>query len=234
MMETVSRLKVNRRYESAACAWCGDALRLGEDGAVCEACEAPHHARCWDEHNGCGQAGCVNAPLRQVEAPADFEELSAAYDIRCPHCRKPLPPHLRKQLLAGTLVCPGCNIFTTPSGLFEGERETDPEARDAFWLGLAGLVVPPILNVVFLASNMKSPGIFGWLPLVISIRCGWSALKKGGAAKDRIAGDQTLKGRGLATAGQFLGGAALIVPVLGTAALILIIMNGGGDDIFRP
>jgi hypothetical protein len=219
MTGTVRRLKVNRRYTASACAWCGDALSLGEDGAVCEACEGVHHALCWNEHNGCGQADCVNAPLRQVAAPALLEEQLSAGEMRCLHCRK--------LLRAGTVKCSGCQRYTTPSGLYEGERKTDGEARDAFWLGLIALVIPPVLNALFIASDFKLTGIANWIPLIIGVRCGWSAIKKGRAAKSRVANNQTLKGAGLATAGQILGGTALALPVLSIVILVLVIVNGG-------
>src|SRR5882724_9164910 len=95
MAEAVRRLKINKRYESSACPWCGDRLVLGEDGAVCEACETAHHARCWDKENGCGgDPTCVNRPLQQIpDAPEQKKE--------------------RKRLAPGESVCPTCGDVVT-------------------------------------------------------------------------------------------------------------------------
>ncbi|HEX8456646.1 MAG TPA: RING finger protein [Pyrinomonadaceae bacterium] len=219
MTGMVRRLKINKRYATAACAWCGDALALAEDGVVCEACETPHHARCWDERNGCGQTSCINAPLRQDPTASVWEEQSPLHEMPCPHCRKSLP--------VGTSRCPDCQRFTTPSGLYEGERKTSGEARDAFFLGLFGVFVPPILNLVFMNSSFQSAGVAKWLPLFIGLRCGWNAIQKAGVAKIQISNDQTLKGAGLATAAKVLGCIALALPVLGIVIFILVLMNGG-------
>jgi hypothetical protein len=216
MTDSVRRLKINKRYESIACAWCGDALTVGEDGAVCEACESPHHARCWDKENGCGQRVCINAPLRQDPDPPILDEQLSANEMRCPHCGKLLP--------ARTTRCSGCQRFTTPSGLYEGELKTAPLAREAFLLSLVAVFVPPILNIMFYAGNIRAGGI---IPLIIGLRCGWSARKKAEVAKSQIANDQTLKGRGLAIAAQILGGIALALPVLGIVFVILLIASGG-------
>lgn len=204
------RLKINRRYQSSVCSWCGDMLMLGEDGAVCEACERPHHARCWDKENGCGQAECINAPLRQeLDIPVSEEQLAES-EMLCPHCRKLLP--------AGTISCSACQQFTTLSGLYEGERTTAPEARDAFLLGTVSAFVPPVLNLALYSANFKAGG---WIPLIIGVRCGWSAVKKSRIAQNQIARDQTLKGVGLAKAAKVLGVIGLALPIAGVVFVIM-------------
>lgn len=220
MTGVVRKLKINKRYASSACPWCGDMLALGEEGAVCEACEAPHHTRCWDKENGCGQSDCINAPLRQDLEVRDLESEPAANEMHCPHCRK--------LLRVGTIKCSGCLRFTTASGLFEGAQKTAEEASEAFMLGIASVVVPPLLNLsfVFFGGNYKSSS-WSWIPLLIAIRCGWSAMKKGGQAKGEIAVNQTLKGRGLAIAAQILGGIGVALPVLGLLMFVLLLFAGG-------
>ncbi|HEV7374102.1 MAG TPA: RING finger protein [Pyrinomonadaceae bacterium] len=83
MAETVKRLKINKLLASQPCMHCGDELLLGEAGAVCEACESPHHERCWDEKNGCGNKECINAPLAML--PGMLQPLRPG-ESRCPSC----------------------------------------------------------------------------------------------------------------------------------------------------
>ena len=131
MPETVRRLKVNRRYEGMACRWCGDALLIGQDGAICEACESPHHAGCWDRHNGCNGESCVNRPLQQLPPEVAPKET------------KPL-----RELRPGENVCPSCGDIVSgfcfrcsqaPEGEYTGEKLTAPEAKAALKYAIIGL-----------------------------------------------------------------------------------------------
>lgn len=130
MSETVRRLKINRLYEGSPCTWCGDALAVGDDGAICEACESPHHARCWDQHNGCNGPSCVNRPLQQLQ------------DV-VPDNTKPSP-----KLNPGETVCPSCGDVVSgfcfrcgqsSIGEFTGEKVTSPDAKDAMKYAIIGL-----------------------------------------------------------------------------------------------
>ena len=132
MSETVRRLKVNKRYEGVACRWCGDLLVLGEDGALCEACESPHHARCWDQQNGCnGDPSCVNRPLQQLAGVA-------------PAATRPM-----HQLNPGESFCPTCGDIVSGvcfrcrqpivGGEYSGVKETAPEAKEALRFAIIGL-----------------------------------------------------------------------------------------------
>lgn len=141
MAETARRLKINKRYAGLACCWCGDALELGEDGAVCEACESPHHARCWDKENGCnGAPDCVNKPLRQLPDAV----LSA---------QKPTRP-----LLVGESVCASCGDIVlgfchrcsqlgVSSEPYTGITETAPLATEAIKYAIAGFLCCGIFGV---------------------------------------------------------------------------------------
>jgi len=135
----VRRLKVNKRFESHPCGWCGNALALGDDGAVCEACDTPHHAAHWDEHNGCSRLGCVNAPLKQEAlAPAEEEELFPPESMRCPHCKK--------LIAAGTQLCPICNMVTSPDGIYHGPKTLAPDAKKALTSAIISIFIcAPIL-----------------------------------------------------------------------------------------
>ena|SRR5215207_5482307 len=130
MSETVRRLKVNRRYEGAACRWCGDALTIGEDGAICEVCESPHHALCWDKQNGCNGDSCVNRPLQQLANVA-------------PVATTPL-----RELKPGESVCPSCGDIVSgfcfrcsqaPEGEYTGEKRTVSEAKEALKYAIIGI-----------------------------------------------------------------------------------------------
>jgi hypothetical protein len=133
MIGTVRRLKINRVYEGEACRWCGQTLALGEDGAICENCHSPHHARCWDQQNGCnGDASCVNRPLQQLAG------VSPAAPAR--------PP---RQLNPGESFCPTCGDVVTGvcfrcrqpvmGGEYTGVKETAPEAKEALRYAIIGL-----------------------------------------------------------------------------------------------
>jgi hypothetical protein len=190
---------------------------LGEDGAICEACESPHHAECWDKDNGCGQPDCINAPLRQDLDTSVLEKELATNEMQCPHCRKLLP--------ATAVICSGCQRITTPSGVYEGPQKLAPEVQGAFMLGIASLVVPLILNLIF-SSGTNKPTLGSAVPLIIGINCGLSALKKAGTAKLNISKDPSLKGRGLAIAAQILGGLGVGFQVLGFLFLFLVLFFG--------
>lgn len=133
MSETVRRLKINKRYEGLLCRWCHDSLILGEDGAICEACESPHHVRCWDQHNGCnGDPSCVNRPLQQLAgvataaAPRPVRQLSPGESF-CPSC--------------GDIVYGVCFRCRQPvaSGEYTGVKQTAPEAKEALKYAIIGL-----------------------------------------------------------------------------------------------
>jgi hypothetical protein len=216
MTGTVRRLKINRRHESFACAWCGDALGLGVDGAICEACESPHHAGCWDQENGCGRAGCINTPLRQATEGLEAEEELSVDTIRCPHCRKVLP--------AKTIVCSGCQRITTESGLYDGPRKTAPEAITALMLGITSLVVPPILGLGFYSAGVRLAGL-GAVPVIIGFNCGASAIRKAIVAKSQITNDPSLKGLGVTIAAEILGGIGIAFQVLGVIVLFMALFS---------
>ena len=133
MSETVRRLKINKRYEGSPCQWCGDLLLLGEDGAICAACENPFHARCWDRENGCNNPGCVNRPLQQLK---DVAPVGVA--------AKPTRP-----LSPGEMICPTCGDVVSGGYCFRcrnlsavdytGPKETLPEAKEALKFAIIGI-----------------------------------------------------------------------------------------------
>lgn len=189
MAEIVKRLKINKLLASQPCAHCGDELLLGEPGVVCEACESPHHERCWDEKNGCGNKECINAPLTVLPGmPAPvrtvYETTLRPGESRCPSCGD----------IVDNQFCMQCNqpIFSdgtyVPSTRGPGAFVTTraPEAGEAIKYAIIGLFC---LGFIF----------------------GFMAIRSGGKAREQIARNPSLDGAGLATFAQVLGGLEIML-----------------------
>lgn len=180
-MEARRTLKANLKLEHKPCGWCAVPLELGEDAAVCTACEKEHHLRCWDGKAGCATEGCANAPLRQLEPAAAAPRAAAALSpgmMRCPHCQAPLPE--------GTVVCNRCRGITSPDGVYHGPMVNAPGAQAALVYGILGLFICGV--------------IFG--PLAIS---------KSNEAKRAMVENPTFGGGGMAQAGAVLGYIDIVV-----------------------
>lgn len=196
-MEAVRKLKANLRMAGKPCGWCQGVLKLGDDAALCSACEKEHHGPCWDSNAGCSTASCANAPLRRLDgpaastgalfpqgslaasAPAPFSQDSAL--TSCPTCRAPI--------MIGALFCPKCKAILSPDGLYHGTKANAPGAVAALVYGLVGLVFCQII-------------------------LGPVAIAKASSAKKAMADDPTLGGDGLATAGMVLGIVDIVVFVI--------------------
>jgi hypothetical protein len=181
MSETVRRMKANKKYEGTVCGWCNNALQLGEDIVVCQACERAHHASCWDEHDGCSNKSCVNAPFKKVEdvaaKEAEAQKPLAPYEMICPHCKS--------RIRAGSERCPVCHRFTSPDGLYHGPTELCSKARNALIAGIVGLF------------------LFGFILGIV-------AITQARSAKEMIRSDYRLHGMGVATAAEVVGWIALV------------------------
>lgn len=46
----------------ASCPFCHFPIKAGTAVHACERCEAPHHAECWTENQGCAVTGCAAGP----------------------------------------------------------------------------------------------------------------------------------------------------------------------------
>src|ERR1051325_1548964 len=177
MTGTVRLLKINKRLEGKPVSTCVDALILGEDGAICEACDSPHHALCWNESDGCGNKGCVNAPPDMI--PTVEEERLRSDEKRCPFCKK--------IIYIEADVCRHCNQIVSDDGNYHGPGTTVGEAKLSLYYGIGALLITCLAPI-----------------------CGPLAIKEGWQAKKRISRDVTLSGKGLATAGQIMGGLGLL------------------------
>jgi hypothetical protein len=206
MSDAARVFKANRKVEGKLCGWCHAGLALGEEVAVCTACELEHHSRCWDGSAGCSNASCVNAPLTRLDQGASAGATGAAPSLgqrfsafpsgraaspgnmRCPGCSCEVP--------IGAPICNVCNTITSPDGLYHGPKTNAPGATASLVYGLIGLV---FCGVVF----------------------GILAITKAQSAKRLIESDPRYEGGGLATAGFVLGIIDLIA-----FALILFLRVG--------
>jgi len=187
-MEAVRTLKANLKLEGKPCGWCQAPLKLGDNTAVCTACEATHHQGCWDTKAGCATQGCTSAPLRRLDVAPAAGAVAAAASLPAGFTpgATPLAPGMMScprcglTITIGTPLCPACRAITSPDGLYHGPKTNAPGAVASLVLGIIGLVFCQI--------------VLG--PLAI-----WQASK----AREAMAGDPSLGGEGLATAGKVLG-----------------------------
>jgi len=197
-MEDVRKLKANLKIQDKPCGWCQSALQLGDDAALCNACSKEHHARCWESNAGCSTAGCASAPLRRLDSPA-LAEAGSPFPVAA---SIPLSqglgtgymacPRCRAEVMVGSLICPACKMITSPDGIYHGPKTNAPGAVQALVFGIIGLVFCQIV-------------------------LGPLAIAKASAAKKAMAGDPSLGGDGLATAGMVLG-------IVDLALFLIIIM----------
>ena len=175
-MEASRNLKVNLKLEGQTCIACKTALKLADDASICTACEANHHARCWTSYGGCATKGCVNAPLRRMDAPV----------YATPAAPPPLPPGMvhcrscRNVIRDFDPMCPYCRVITSPDGIYHGPKTNAPGAVQSMVFGIIGLLSCGV--------------VFG--PLAIS---------RSSSAKREIAMNPMYGGGGYATAGMVLG-----------------------------
>jgi len=210
-MEAARTLKANLKLDGKPCGWCQVALRLGDDAAVCNACEKEHHGRCWESNAGCSTAGCVSAPLRRLDnppapqapqygapqglpyggapaygAPQGYGGAPQGYGVPMAPPGYMTCPNCRIAIMIGSQICPACRAITSPDGIYHGPKVNAPGAVASLVLGIIGLVFCQII-------------------------LGPIAIVKANAAKRAMASDPTLGGEGLATAGLVLGIVDLIV-----------------------
>jgi hypothetical protein len=204
-MEAVRTLKANLKLEGKPCGWCDAGLVLGDDAAVCTACDKEHHRECWDTKAGCSTRGCPSAPLRRLDAAAAAGGPASPFAAGVASGAPAAPalasgmmacPRCQLALASGTLLCPGCRAITSPDGLYHGPKINAPGAVKSLVLGIVGLFVCGV--------------ILG--PLAIS---------QANKAKQAMASDPRYGGEGLATAGTVLG----IIAIVGFVVVMLTRMT---------
>jgi hypothetical protein len=135
MAEAARALKANPKIAGQPCGWCSEALALGDEAKLCAECQSVHHARCWDGSAGCSKAGCVNAPLKQLDAgqlPAPPPVVPPGY-VACPACRATVMD------IDG--LCPRCNAVLSADGVYHGEQVYAPGAVGALLWAIVGLFI---------------------------------------------------------------------------------------------
>jgi hypothetical protein len=222
-MEAVRMLKANMKLDGKPCGWCQAALRLGEDAAVCTACEREHHARCWESQAGCSTQGCANAPLRRLDGPGQAPR--AQYPQGAPYAPgSPFPQG------GGAPYAPmgspypqgGGAPYGAQGGLPPGYMSC-PSCRSAIMVGAQ--ICPACRAItspdgIYHGPKINAPGatqalVYGLIGLVFcGVILGPVAISKAGAAKRAMASDPTLGGEGMATAGMVLGIVDLVLFVV--------------------
>jgi len=207
-MEAVRNLKVNLKLEGKPCRACQVPLKLAEDASVCTSCEGEHHTHCWESKGGCATPGCVNAPLKRLDAPAQQGYapggLPAGY---APAGFAPAPgpalaagmmhcPSCRNVITMGSPLCPFCNAITSPDGIYHGPKVNAPGAVQSLVYGIIGLFICGII-------------------------AGPVAISKSNQAKREIASNPMYTGEGLATAGMIIG----ILDIIAWAIIVMMRMS---------
>ena len=205
-MEAARTLKANLKLEGKPCGWCLAGLVLGDDAAVCTACEKEHHRACWDAKAGCSTQGCASAPLPRLDAAAARPGAPASpFPTGVPASLPPgmmICPRCTLMLTMGTPVCPGCRAITSPDGLYHGPKINAPGAVASLVLGIIGIVFCGI--------------VLG--PLAI-----WQA----SSARRAIDSDPMYGGGGMATAGKVLGIISVVLGGLWFISFLVGLSSGG-------
>lgn len=152
MSESTRRMKANKAMEGKPCRACEQPMAFAVDAVLCTACQAVHHADCWDRAGGCATVGCENAPLKKLDAePAAGAGKAVARDREeCPHCGK--------LIRVNAAFCPFCRKATTPDGIYRGVTTTAPGAVPALVFGILGFICSPITATVAIVMANKAKG----------------------------------------------------------------------------
>jgi hypothetical protein len=134
-MESAQRLKANKKVEGKPCGWCQVALNLGEDVALCAACQKEHHATCWASKAGCANPACANAPLKQLDPPPPVAAQVGLPPgmMSCQSCHRMNP--------VDSQLCFYCKAITSPDGLYHGPKTTAKSATNALIVAIVGFFI---------------------------------------------------------------------------------------------
>ncbi|HET7503521.1 MAG TPA: DUF4190 domain-containing protein [Kofleriaceae bacterium] len=200
------------KMDGKPCGWCQVALRLGEDAAVCTACEREHHGRCWESYAGCSTQGCANAPLRRLDAsPPPPPPPGSPF----PHGAAPYAPPAGSPFPAGGApYAPAGSPFAQPPSMAPPGFMNCPTCRAVIAMGapicpMCRAITSP--DGIYHGPKVNAPGavsslVCGIIGLVFcQIILGPVAIIQANSAKRAMAADPTLGGEGLATAGMVMG-----------------------------
>jgi hypothetical protein len=150
MSESTRRLKANKAMEGKPCGACEQPMAFAVDAVLCTACQAVHHAECWDRAGGCATEGCENAPLKKLDTESAVGTGKAVVQNReeCPHCGK--------LIRVNAAFCRFCKKATTPDGIYRGVSVNAPGAVPALVFGILGFFCTPITATVALVMANKA------------------------------------------------------------------------------
>ncbi|HEU4731460.1 MAG TPA: DUF4190 domain-containing protein [Kofleriaceae bacterium] len=229
-------LKANMKMDGKPCGWCQAGLRLGEDAAVCTACEREHHLPCWESHAGCSTQGCANAPLRRLDAPGQAPSIGSPFPqggppypppagSPFPQGGPPYPPPAGSPFPSGggAPYAPAGSPFSQPPSVAPPGFMNCPTCRSVIVMGaqicpMCRAITSP--DGLYHGPKTNAPGavsslVCGIIGLVFcQIILGPVAIIQANSAKRAMAADPTLGGEGLATAGMVMGIVDLVVFVL--------------------
>jgi len=211
-MEAVRMLKANMKLDGKPCGWCQAILRLGDDAAVCTACEREHHAGCWQSQAGCATQGCANAPLRRLDAPGQAGYPQGGGSPYPPGPGSPFPQGGAPYAAGPGSPFPQGGAAFAQAGLPPGYTSC-PSCRSAIILGAH---ICPVCRAItspdglYAGPKINAPGavsalVFGILGVCLCGLLGIGAIIQANNAKRAMASDPTLGGAGMATAGLVLG-----------------------------
>lgn len=126
---------------------CTAELALGDAAAQCQACDAVHHAKCWDDSGGCGTEGCANAPLKRLDDVAPAQALRLGFK-KCGACNS--------EIMESDQICPYCNSITSPDGIYHGPTENAPGAVSSMVFGIVGLLFCGLIFGIVAISKSRS------------------------------------------------------------------------------
>ena len=195
-----SQMFANRTIAGKTCPVCNELIDLGQKVRNCEVCGQVHHDSCWQSHGGCGTPSCANGPLPALEpSPAAAATVGPLQQsgagtaaTRTKYCR-----FCGEQIRFDATRCTHCGEYVGSSGRPMAPRQATN--------GLA---------ITALVCGLVSPISCITAPVAIVL----GAIARGQIDKSR----KTMTGRGMATAGMWIGIATvalyIMLIVIGIAA----------------
>jgi Prokaryotic RING finger family 1 len=155
--ESARTMRANKAIAGKPCAACDKQISLGDELAVCKACDAPHHLRCYADNGGCVMGGCVNAPLQRLRAERSPVEVGAAGIRMCPSCHS--------MVSESESQCPHCRAGLGPGVAVQGAKINAPGAVASIVYGVVGLVIcGPLFGYMAIRDSGKAKRLIAGNP----------------------------------------------------------------------